>query len=413
MEFEQESYSDNEEKVEEESQQVEEETPVEEPQEVVKEEPQQVEEPEEFIKEEPEKMPIQDEPRNFNVLDAELEELLSKQKAMIKVVGCGGGGNNTIERISEVGVAGAETIAINTDAQDLLYTSCDKKLLIGRDITKGLGAGSNPKIGEEAARENEREIKDALQNSDMVFITCGLGGGTGTGAAPVVSEIAKKLGALTVGIVTIPFQMEGQRRYENAVLGLEKMENIVDTLIVIPNDKLLELAPDLPLHTAFKVADEILTNAVKGIAEMVTKAGLVNLDFADIRAVMGDGGVALIGVGESDSENRATEAVEKAIQNPLLDVDINGATGALINVAGGSDMTLDEAKKVVETVSDKLSDNARLIWGAQISEDLQGTIRTMLIVTGVQSSQIFGPTRKLSHKKKEEIESELGIEFVD
>jgi len=342
-----------------------------------------------------------------------LEELLSKQKAMIKVVGCGGGGNNTIERISEVGVAGAETIAINTDAQDLLYTSCDKKLLIGRDITKGLGAGSNPKIGEEAARENEREIKDALQNSDMVFITCGLGGGTGTGAAPVVSEIAKKLGALTVGIVTIPFQMEGQRRYENAVLGLEKMENIVDTLIVIPNDKLLELAPDLPLHTAFKVADEILTNAVKGIAEMVTKAGLVNLDFADIRAVMGDGGVALIGVGESDSENRATEAVEKAIQNPLLDVDINGATGALINVAGGSDMTLDEAKKVVETVSDKLSDNARLIWGAQISEDLQGTIRTMLIVTGVQSSQIFGPTRKLSHKKKEEIESELGIEFVD
>lgn len=354
-----------------------------------------------------------DEQKQHNILDAELEELLKKQKAMIKVVGCGGGGNNTIERISEVGVAGSETIAINTDAQDLLYTNCDKKILIGRDITKGLGAGSNPKIGEEAARENEREIKDSLQNSDMVFITCGLGGGTGTGSAPVVAEIAKKLGALTVGIVTIPFQMEGQRRYENAILGLEKMENIVDTLIVIPNDKLLELAPDLPLHTAFKVADEILTNAVKGIAEMVTKAGLVNLDFADIRAVMGDGGVALIGVGESDSENRATEAVEKAIQNPLLDVDINGATGALINVAGGSDMTLDEAKKVVETVSERLSENARLIWGAQISEDLSGTIRTMLIVTGVQSSQIFGPSKKLSHKKKEEIETELGIEFVD
>ncbi|MFT4304867.1 MAG: cell division protein FtsZ [Candidatus Woesearchaeota archaeon] len=350
---------------------------------------------------------------NDDVINAELEEILKRQKAMIKVVGAGGGGNNTIERINEVGIAGAETIAINTDAQDLLYTSADKKILIGKDITKGLGAGSNPKIGEQAAKESEREIKEAVQNSDMVFITCGLGGGTGTGSAPVIAEVSKKLGSLTVGIVTMPFQMEGNKRYENAIMGLEKMENIVDTLIVIPNDKLLELAPDLPLHTAFKVADEILTNAVKGIAEMVTKAGLVNLDFADIRAVMGDGGVALIGVGESDSENRAVEAVEKAIQNPLLDVDINGASGALINVAGGPDLTLEEARKVVETVSNKLSDEARLIWGAQISEDLQGTIRAMLIVTGVQSNQIFGPARKLSQKKKEEIQSELGIEFVD
>ncbi len=366
-----------------------------------------------IIKEKMEEKPVVEEPRAYNVLDAELEELLSLQKAKIKVVGSGGGGNNTIERISEVGIAGAETIAVNTDAQDLLYTSADKKILIGRDVTKGLGAGSNPKIGEEAAHENEQEIKESLKSSDMVFVCAGMGGGTGTGSAPVIADIAKKMGALTVGIVTIPFQMEGQRRYENAILGLEKMENVVDTLIVIPNDKLLELAPDLPLHTAFKVADEILTNAVKGIAEMVTKAGLVNLDFADIRAVMGDGGVALIGVGESDSENRADEAVEKAIQNPLLDVDITGANGALINVAGGSDMTLDEAKRVVEKVSEKLSDDARLIWGAQISDDLQGTIRTMLIVTGVQSSQIFGPARKLSQKKKEEIESELGIEFVD
>ena len=183
--------------------------------------------------------------------------------------------------------------------------------------------------------ESEGEIKQALSGADMVFITCGLGGGTGTGSAPVIAEVSKKIGALTVAIVTIPFEMEGQRRYENAVLGLEKLENIVDTLIVIPNDKLLELAPDLPLHTAFKVADEILTNAVKGIAELVTKAGLVNLDFADIRAVMGNGGVALIGVGESDTENRAVEAVEKAIQNPLLDVDVEGANGALINVSGG------------------------------------------------------------------------------
>jgi len=348
-----------------------------------------------------------------HAIDDELEQILSRQRATIKVIGTGGAGNNTANRIAEVGVAGSEIIAINTDAQDLLYTTADKKILIGRDMTNGLGAGSIPKIGEESARESEHEVKDSLQGADMVFITCGLGGGTGTGSAPVIAEIAKKVGALTVAIVTIPFTMEGQRRYENAIVGLEKLEGIVDTLIVIPNDKLLELAPDLPMHTAFKVADEILTNAVKGIAELVTKAGLVNLDFADIRAVMGKGGVALIGVGESDSENRATEAVEKAVLNPLLDVDISGANGALINVIGGSDMTLDEARKVVETVSNKLDEDARVIWGAQISEDMSNTIRAMLIVTGVKSSQIFGKGRTKAASTKEEIEQDLGIEFVD
>ena len=346
-------------------------------------------------------------------IDAELEQLLASQRATIKVVGCGGGGNNTIQRISEVGIIGAETIAINTDAQDLLFTNANKKILIGRELTRGHGAGSDPRLGEEAAREQEADIKKNLHGADMVFITCGLGGGTGTGSAPVVAEVAKKVGALTVGIVTLPFNMEGHRRYENAVMGLEKLEQIVDTLIVIPNEKLLELAPDLPLHTAFKVADEILTNAVKGIAELVTKAGLVNLDFADIRAVMKGGGVALIGVGESDTENRAIEAVEKAINNPLLDVDISGANGALINVVGGEDMTLDEARKVVETISEKLDDDARIIWGAQISKDMEKTIRTMLIVTGVKSSQILGSGIKTTDKRKKEMESELGIEFLD
>jgi len=348
-----------------------------------------------------------------NAIDAELEEMLSKQKAKIKVVGTGGGGNNTINRITEVGIQGTETIAVNTDAQDLLYTSADKKILIGRETTNGMGAGSNPRLGEEAAKENEHDIKKSLYGSDMVFITCGLGGGTGTGSAPVIADIAKKMGALTVGVVTIPFAMEGHVRYENAVIGLEKLEQIVDTLIVIPNDKLLELAPDLPLHTAFKVADEILTNSVKGIAELVTKAGLVNLDFADIKAVMRNGGVALIGVGESDTENRAAEAVEKAINNPLLEVDITGATGALINVAGGEDMTLDEARKVVEVISERLNDDAKIIWGAQIYKDLEGTIRTMLVITGVKSTQIFGPEKRLSDKRKKDIENELGIEFVD
>jgi len=344
-------------------------------------------------------------------IDEELEQLLANQRAKIKVVGTGGAGNNTINRMSEIGITGAETIAVNTDAQDLLYTNAVHKILIGRETTHGLGAGSIPQIGEEAAKESESEIKHALQGADMVFITCGLGGGTGTGSAPIIAEVAKKQGALTVGVVTIPFSMEGPRRYENALMGLEKLENIVDTLIVIPNEKLLELAPDLPLHTAFKIADEILTNAVKGIAELVTKAGLVNLDFADIKTVMGKGGVAMIGIGESDTENRATEAVEKALNNPLLDVDVTGANGALINVVGGPDMTLDEARRVVEAVSEKLDEDARIIWGAQISEDMEKTIRAMLIVTGVSSPQILGPKRTAG-KRKHQIESELGIEFI-
>jgi cell division protein FtsZ len=348
-----------------------------------------------------------------NIADAELENILSQKRASIRVVGSGGGGNNTVNRICEVGVAGAETVAVNTDAQDLLYTKADRKLLIGKEVTSGLGAGSNPQVGEESARESEHDIKQALQGADMVFITCGLGGGTGTGSVPVIAEVAKKLGCLTVGIVTLPFAMEGKRRYENATLGLERLEPMVDTLIVIPNDKLLELAPDLPLHTAFKVADEILTNAVKGISELVTKAGLVNLDFADVKAVMSDGGVALIGVGESDTDNRAVEAVEKAINNPLLDVDITGASGALINVSGGKDMTLEEARKVVETVSERLGDDATVIWGAQIYDDLDKTIRAMLIVTGVKSSQIFGPGRTITDKRKKEIENELGIDFLE
>lgn len=357
--------------------------------------------------------PIFQEAHSGSMADAELESYLLKQKASIRVIGTGGAGNNTVNRITEVGVKGAETIAVNTDAQDLLYTNANKKVLIGRDTTKGLGAGSIPKVGEEAARENEADLKAVIKGADMVFVTCGLGGGTGTGSAPIIADLAKKMGALTVGVVTMPFAMEGQRRYENAVIGLEKLENVVDTLIVIPNDKLIELAPDLPLHTAFKIADEILTNAVKGIAELVTKAGLVNLDFADIRAVMGNGGVALIGVGESDTSNRATEAVEKAINNPLLDVDIQGASGALINVCGGPDMTLDEARKVVEAVSNKLDEDAKIIWGAQISDDMSNTLRALLIITGVKSNQIFGRENKASSHKKKEIENELGIEFID
>ncbi|MBM3228645.1 cell division protein FtsZ [Candidatus Pacearchaeota archaeon] len=346
-------------------------------------------------------------------IDKELEELIKKQTTKIKVVGVGGGGNNSLSRMREIGIRGGELIAINTDAQDLLYTNADYKILIGRELTQGLGAGSNPKMGEEAAKESESDIKKKLSGSDMVFITCGLGGGTGTGAAPVIASITKKSNALTIGVVTLPFTIEGKKRIENAMNGLEKMESIVDTLIVIPNDKLLELAPELPLHTAFKIADEILTNAVKGITELVTTSGLVNLDFADVRAVMSNGGVSLIGMGESDSTNRAIEAVEKAINNPLLDVDISNATGALVNVIGGSDMSLDECKSIIEEIGNKLSPDAKLIWGAQISADMDKSIRVLLIVTGVRSSQILGHGETIESLKHQEIEEELGIEFFE
>ena len=334
-------------------------------------------------------------------------------EANISVIGCGGGGNNTINRISEVGIKGLETIAINTDAQDLLYTTANKKILVGKELTGGLGAGSIPKIGEEAAHESEQEIKKKIQGSDMVFITCGLGGGTGTGAAPVVAQLAKKQGALTIGVVTMPFTIEGRKRIENAEYGLERLESVVDTLIVIPNDKLLEIAPELPLQTAFKVADEILTNAVKGTTELVTKSGLVNLDFADVKAVMSNGGVSLMGMGESDSANRAQESVEKALSNPLLDVDISDATGALVNIIGGNDMSLDEARAIISTVGDRLGTDAKMIWGAQISPEMEKSIRVMIIITGVKSSQITGGQIPKEIQKQVEMQDELGIEFLE
>ncbi|MBS3079343.1 cell division protein FtsZ [Candidatus Pacearchaeota archaeon] len=347
-------------------------------------------------------------------IDRELEELLKKQHSKVKVFGVGGAGGNTISRMKEIGIKGGEFIAVNTDAQDLLYSNADYKILIGRELTMGLGAGSNPKIGEEAAHESEQEIRKRLANCDMVFVTCGLGGGTGTGAAPVIAGLAKKQGALTIGVVTLPFTIEGKKRIENAEYGLERMEAVVDTLIVIPNDKLLEIAPELPLQTAFKVADEILTNAVKGTTELVTKAGLVNLDFADVKAVMSNGGVSLIGMGEADSANRAKEAVEKAISNPLLDVDISNSTGALVNIIGGNDMSLDEARLIISAVGEKLSPDAKMIWGAQLSPEMEKSIRVMLIITGVKSPQISGSNfSSREDSKRAEFSNDLGIEFLE
>lgn len=350
--------------------------------------------------------------RNANSeIDKELEEILKRQSARIKVIGVGGAGGNTTSRMREIGIKGGEIIAVNTDAQDLLYSNADHKILIGREISKGLGAGSNPRIGAEAAKEQQQEIKKKLANSDLIFVTCGLGGGTGTGAAPVIAEISKKQGALVIGVVTLPFTVEGAKRIENAMEGLERMEGIVDTLIVIPNDKLLDLAPDLPLPIAFKVADEILTNAVKGITELVTSSGLVNLDFADIRAIMADGGVSLIGMGESDSKDRAMESVDKALNNPLLDVDVKNARGALVNVIGGTDLSLDEYKQIIQKIGEQLSPDAKLISGAQISKDLEKSLKVMVIITGVKSPQISGERLPVEEARRKDMEGELGIEF--
>ena len=322
-------------------------------------------------------------------LDKELADIINGSKANIFVVGAGGAGNNTISRLTEVGIKGAGTITVNTDAQDLFYSQADEKILLGRKTCGGLGAGGEPEVGEECAEESEDDLRNKLDGADMIFVTCGLGGGTGTGSAPIIAKIAKKLGALTVSVVTLPFSAEGVKRRENAEKGLEKLQAASDTVIVIPNDKLLEVAPNLPLNKAFMVSDEILGRAVKGITELITKQGLVSLDFADIRSIMKGSGMAMIGMGESDSGERALESVHEALSSPLLDIDISDATGALINITGSSDLTLQEAEKIVQIVADKLDPEANIIWGTQIDENLQNMVRTTIIVSGIKPVNII------------------------
>lgn len=341
---------------------------------------------EEAIKRSEKENPVKRNPQT----DEELEKLLKGLKTNIVVIGCGGAGSNTIQRMVEGEIKGSELIALNTDAQHLLSIIANKKLLIGGKRNKGLGAGSVPQIGEEAARESEEEIRACVDGADVVFVTCGLGGGTGTGSSPIVAEAAKDAGALTIAIVTLPFMVEGVVRKTNSEAGLDRLRDIADTVIVVPNDKLLEVVPRLPLQAAFKVADEVLMRAVKGITELITKPGIVNLDFADIRTVMENGGVAMIGLGEAEGEDRAIESVRKALKSPLLDIDISGANAALVNVTGGPDMSVSEAEGALEEVYRRVDPSARLIWGAQIDPELERTVRTMLIVTGVKSPQIYG-----------------------
>jgi cell division protein FtsZ len=350
--------------------------------------------------------------------DEDIMSVMEGLRTNVIVIGCGGGGSNSISRMSQEGITGARMYAMNTDAQHLLHTKADKKFLIGKKLTRGFGAGSLPEIGENAARESLMEIKAAISQADMVFVTCGLGGGTGTGSAPIVAQASKEGGALTIAVVTTPFKVEGAVRKANAEIGLEKLRKTADTVIVVPNDKLLEVVPNLPLQAAFKVADEVLTHAVKGITELVTKAGLVNLDFADVKTVMSNGGVAMIGLGEGKGDNAAAHSVRNALQSPLLDVDISGAKAAIVNVTGGETMTIAEAEAVVEEVYNAIDPEARLIWGASVDPDLGDVIRTMVIITGVASTQILGkpqeeqqPVQAFSHQKTLKSQK-FGLDFI-
>ncbi len=335
--------------------------------------------------------------------DSELEKILEGLRVRIKVFGCGGGGSNTINRLVEAGVRGADLYALNTDAKHLLTVHAQRKFLLGRRLTRGLGAGAIPHVGEEATREAEDEIKPVMANTDIAFITCGMGGGTGTGSAPVIAKLAKDAGALVIGVVTMPFHAEGAMRMQNALEGLERLEKLTDTVIVVPNDKLLQLVPRLPLDQAFKVADEVLMRAIKGITEVITKPGLVNLDFSDLKTIMKGGGVAMIGIGEGEGDDKANDAITEALSSPLLDVDITGATGALISVTGGADMTVAEAEKMAEVVGGRINPMARIIWGCSVDPSLEHRMKVLLVVTGVKSRY------QLSEIVRQ---GEKGLEFV-
>ncbi len=345
-----------------------------------------------------------------NADEKQFENLVGQ--ANIKVVGVGGAGNNMVGWLYKKGIKGAEIVACNTDQQHLNVTEADKKFVIGKELTRGLGCGGYPEKGAEAAQESLQEIKDALKSTDMAFICAGEGGGTGTGAAPIVAQIAKDAGAIVIGTVTMPFKIE-RARVDKAEFGLQQLRQSCDTVIVIDNNRLVNIAGNLPIQQAFAVANELISTMIKGIVETIAVPSLVNLDYADVKSIMTNGGVAAIGVGASDTTNKVEEAVKGALSNPLLDIDYKGATGALIHVHGGTDMTLDEVSKVGEMVTETLDDEANVIWGARVSEDMKGKLTVMTIITGVKSPWILG---KVDYSQPtpqaQEISDELGIEII-
>ena len=325
--------------------------------------------------------------------------------ATIKVIGVGGGGNNAVNRMIDHGMNNVEFIAINTDGQALNLSKAQSKIQIGEKLTRGLGAGANPEIGKKAAEESREQIEDAIQGADMVFVTAGMGGGTGTGAAPVVAKIAKEMGALTVGVVTRPFSFEGRKRQTQAAAGVEAMKAAVDTLIVIPNDRLLDIVDkSTPMMEAFKEADNVLRQGVQGISDLIAVSGEVNLDFADVKTIMSNQGSALMGIGVSSGENRAIEAAKKAISSPLLETSIVGAQGVLMNITGGESLTLFEAQEAADIVQDAADEDVNMIFGTVINPELQDEIVVTVIATGFNEktsrnvkpqTQSFGtPTRE-------------------
>src|SRR5688572_9079706 len=313
----------------------------------------------------------------------ELEES-GAQSARMKVVGVGGGGGNAVNRMIEEGLQGVEFISVNTDSQALATSKSDIKLQIGKKLTRGLGAGARPEIGRQAIEENRDEICPMLSGADMVFVTCGMGGGTGTGAAPVVAQLARDSGALTVGIVTKPFLFEGRRRMRQAETGISEMRKNVDTMIVVPNERLLAVVgKGIPFQDALKKADEVLLHATQGISSLITSTGIINVDFADVRTIMQNGGAALLGTGVGRGENRALESAQMAISSPLLDnISIAGATGVLINIIGGDDLTLGETTQINDIIHDAVGDDAEIIFGAVTDPAMQGEIRVTVIATG-------------------------------
>ena len=350
-----------------------------------------------------------------NALKAETKsfEGLEVGQANIKVIGVGGSGNNMVGWLYNKGIKGAEIIACNTDQQHLNMVNSDRKFLLGKGVTRGLGCGGFPEKGAEAAKESLQELKESLKNSDMVFVCAGMGGGTGTGAAPIVASVARDTGAIVIGTVTMPFKIE-RARVEKAEFGLEQLRAVSDTVIVIDNNRLVSIAGNLPIQQAFAVANELIATMIKGIVETIAVPSLVNLDYADVKAIMKNGGVAAIGVGSSDTTNKVDEAVKGALQNPLLDINYNGATGALIHVCGGPDMTLDDINRVGELVTESLDADANVIWGARVQDDMKGKITVMSIITGVKSPWILGKVEHLKPSPEvQQISEELGIEIIE
>jgi cell division protein FtsZ len=328
----------------------------------------------------------------------------------IVIVGCGGAGNNTVNRLYNIGVDGAETIAINTDKQHLQMVEADTKILVGKSLTNGLGAGGDPSMGERATEMAQGTIKEVLGEADLVFVTAGMGGGTGTGAAPVVSSIAKEEGAIVVGMVSTPFNVERARTVK-AERGLEKLRDEADSIIVLDNNRLLDYVPNLPIGKAFSVMDQIIAETVKGISETITQPSLINLDYADMTSIMNQGGVAVMLVGETQDKNKTTEVVKDAMNHPLLDVDYRGASGALVHITGGPDLALKEAEGIAENITERLDAAANVIWGARIQDEYKGKVRVMAIMTGVQSAQVLGPsTQKQADKSRASIEDVEEVE---